>query len=202
MAGPTFPSTDIIGRKFAADPSIIPLHGGGKAPRRRLRIAVLLDHLNSFSGGYEAQLRDAIHAHAARPAIICCWSTAGRWRPRSHWMPPTTPSTSCFAPTPSTASSSCRRCCRPTVGRAASRGWSSDSRTPGCAASASSCPAFRAWCSTIGPAWRRWSSTSSAITAVARSRFSREPRRTRKPRFVSRPTRTCWHAMALLSIQP
>jgi DNA-binding LacI/PurR family transcriptional regulator/signal transduction histidine kinase/ActR/RegA family two-component response regulator len=35
---------------------------GGKAPRRRLRIAVLLDHLNSFSGGYEAQLRDAIHA--------------------------------------------------------------------------------------------------------------------------------------------
>src|SRR5262245_52951207 len=29
---------------------------------RRLRIAVLLDHLNSFSGGYEAQLRDAIHA--------------------------------------------------------------------------------------------------------------------------------------------
>src|SRR3954464_3575162 len=31
------------------------------APRRR-RIAVLLDHLNSFSGGYEAQLRDAIHA--------------------------------------------------------------------------------------------------------------------------------------------
>ena len=28
----------------------------------RLRIAVLLDHLNSFSGGYEAQLRDAIHA--------------------------------------------------------------------------------------------------------------------------------------------
>jgi DNA-binding LacI/PurR family transcriptional regulator/signal transduction histidine kinase/ActR/RegA family two-component response regulator len=34
---------------------------GGNAPRR-LRIAVLLDHLNSFSGGYEAQLRDAIHA--------------------------------------------------------------------------------------------------------------------------------------------
>ena len=33
----------------------------GKAPHR-LRIAVLLDHLNSFSGGYEAQLRDAIHA--------------------------------------------------------------------------------------------------------------------------------------------
>src|SRR4051812_16665297 len=31
------------------------------APRRR-RIAMLLDHLNSFSGGYEAQLRDAIHA--------------------------------------------------------------------------------------------------------------------------------------------
>jgi DNA-binding LacI/PurR family transcriptional regulator/signal transduction histidine kinase/ActR/RegA family two-component response regulator len=29
---------------------------------QRLRIAVLLDHLNSFSGGYEAQLRDAIHA--------------------------------------------------------------------------------------------------------------------------------------------
>lgn len=29
---------------------------------RRLRIAVLLDHLNSFSGGYEAQLRDALHA--------------------------------------------------------------------------------------------------------------------------------------------
>ena len=33
----------------------------GNAPHR-LRIAVLLDHLNSFSGGYEAQLRDAIHA--------------------------------------------------------------------------------------------------------------------------------------------
>jgi DNA-binding LacI/PurR family transcriptional regulator/signal transduction histidine kinase/ActR/RegA family two-component response regulator len=32
------------------------------ASPRRLRIAVLLDHLNSFSGGYEAQLRDAIHA--------------------------------------------------------------------------------------------------------------------------------------------
>jgi DNA-binding LacI/PurR family transcriptional regulator/signal transduction histidine kinase/ActR/RegA family two-component response regulator len=29
---------------------------------KRLRIAVLLDHLNAFSGGYEAQLRDAIHA--------------------------------------------------------------------------------------------------------------------------------------------
>src|SRR6516162_3665065 len=28
----------------------------------RLRIAVLLDYLNAFSGGYEAQLRDAIHA--------------------------------------------------------------------------------------------------------------------------------------------
>jgi DNA-binding LacI/PurR family transcriptional regulator/signal transduction histidine kinase/ActR/RegA family two-component response regulator len=35
--------------------------GEGNAPHR-LRIAVLLDHLNSFSGGYEAQLRDAIHA--------------------------------------------------------------------------------------------------------------------------------------------
>src|SRR5205823_11031121 len=33
----------------------------GKRPHR-LRIAVLLDHLNAFSGGYEAQLRDAIHA--------------------------------------------------------------------------------------------------------------------------------------------
>jgi DNA-binding LacI/PurR family transcriptional regulator/signal transduction histidine kinase/ActR/RegA family two-component response regulator len=31
-------------------------------PARRLRIAVLLDNLNAFSGGYEAQLRDAIHA--------------------------------------------------------------------------------------------------------------------------------------------
>jgi hypothetical protein len=28
----------------------------------RLRIAVLLDHLNLFSGGYEAQLRDSLHA--------------------------------------------------------------------------------------------------------------------------------------------
>ncbi|HXU01395.1 MAG TPA: substrate-binding domain-containing protein [Polyangia bacterium] len=28
----------------------------------RLRVAVLLDHLNAFSGGYEAQLREAIHA--------------------------------------------------------------------------------------------------------------------------------------------
>jgi DNA-binding LacI/PurR family transcriptional regulator/signal transduction histidine kinase/ActR/RegA family two-component response regulator len=36
-------------------------NGPSKAPHR-LRIAVLLDHLNSFSGGYEAQLRDAIHA--------------------------------------------------------------------------------------------------------------------------------------------
>ncbi|HEY5089190.1 MAG TPA: substrate-binding domain-containing protein, partial [Polyangia bacterium] len=33
----------------------------GNGPHR-LRVAVLLDHLNSFSGGYEAQLRDAIHA--------------------------------------------------------------------------------------------------------------------------------------------
>ena len=33
---------------------------GTTAPQRR-RIAMLLDHLNSFSGGYEAQLRDAIH---------------------------------------------------------------------------------------------------------------------------------------------
>jgi hypothetical protein len=31
----------------------------------RLRIAVLLDHLNAFSGGYEAQLRDALHAKPA-----------------------------------------------------------------------------------------------------------------------------------------
>jgi DNA-binding LacI/PurR family transcriptional regulator/signal transduction histidine kinase/ActR/RegA family two-component response regulator len=30
--------------------------------QHRLRIAVLLDHLNAFSGGYEAQLRDALHA--------------------------------------------------------------------------------------------------------------------------------------------
>ena len=37
------------------------VNAGGQVPRR-LRIAVLLDHLNSFSGGYEAQLRDAIHA--------------------------------------------------------------------------------------------------------------------------------------------
>ena len=29
----------------------------------RLRIAVLLDHLNLFSGGFEAHLRDALHAH-------------------------------------------------------------------------------------------------------------------------------------------
>ncbi len=34
----------------------------GAATPRRLRIAVLLDNLNSFSGGYEAQLRDALHA--------------------------------------------------------------------------------------------------------------------------------------------
>jgi DNA-binding LacI/PurR family transcriptional regulator/signal transduction histidine kinase/ActR/RegA family two-component response regulator len=34
----------------------------GRAAPHRLRIAVLLDHLNSFSGGYEAQLRDAIAA--------------------------------------------------------------------------------------------------------------------------------------------
>src|SRR4051794_3414377 len=34
----------------------------GESPPRRLRIAVLLDHLNAFSGGYEAQLRDALHA--------------------------------------------------------------------------------------------------------------------------------------------
>lgn len=33
---------------------------------RRLQIAVLLDHLNSFSGGYEAQLRDALHTTARR----------------------------------------------------------------------------------------------------------------------------------------
>jgi DNA-binding LacI/PurR family transcriptional regulator/signal transduction histidine kinase/ActR/RegA family two-component response regulator len=34
---------------------------GTTSPQRR-RIAMLFDHLNSFSGGYEAQLRDAIHA--------------------------------------------------------------------------------------------------------------------------------------------
>jgi sigma-B regulation protein RsbU (phosphoserine phosphatase) len=34
---------------------------GTTTPQRR-RIAMLFDHLNSFSGGYEAQLRDAIHA--------------------------------------------------------------------------------------------------------------------------------------------
>src|SRR6185312_5476917 len=33
---------------------------------RRLRVAVLLDHLNSFSGGYEAQLREALHTTARR----------------------------------------------------------------------------------------------------------------------------------------
>lgn len=37
----------------------------GKPPRR-LRIAVLLDRLNSFSGGYEAQLRDALHTRCRR----------------------------------------------------------------------------------------------------------------------------------------
>jgi DNA-binding LacI/PurR family transcriptional regulator/signal transduction histidine kinase/ActR/RegA family two-component response regulator len=37
-------------------------HSSGTPAPRRLRIAVLLDHLNSFTGGYEAQLRDAIHA--------------------------------------------------------------------------------------------------------------------------------------------
>ena len=39
----------------------MPLPDSMTAPHR-LRIAVLLDHLNAFSGGYEAQLRDAIHA--------------------------------------------------------------------------------------------------------------------------------------------
>jgi DNA-binding LacI/PurR family transcriptional regulator/signal transduction histidine kinase/ActR/RegA family two-component response regulator len=41
-----------------------PLRGPleSSAAPHRLRIAVLLDHLNAFSGGYEAQLRDAIHA--------------------------------------------------------------------------------------------------------------------------------------------
>ncbi len=38
------------------------VHSLGTLAPRRLRIAVLLDHLNSFTGGYEAQLRDAIHA--------------------------------------------------------------------------------------------------------------------------------------------
>ncbi len=37
----------------------------GRAPPR-LRIAVLLDRLNSFSGGYEAQLRDALHTRCRR----------------------------------------------------------------------------------------------------------------------------------------
>ena len=51
----------------SADPPMIALRDtvssrlGTTAPQRR-RIAMLLDHLNSFSGGYEAQLRDAIHA--------------------------------------------------------------------------------------------------------------------------------------------
>jgi DNA-binding LacI/PurR family transcriptional regulator/signal transduction histidine kinase/ActR/RegA family two-component response regulator len=43
----------------AGDPRPIDVEGRGP---RRLRIAVLLDHLNAFSGGYEAQLRDALHA--------------------------------------------------------------------------------------------------------------------------------------------
>jgi DNA-binding LacI/PurR family transcriptional regulator/signal transduction histidine kinase/ActR/RegA family two-component response regulator len=34
----------------------------GGNPPHRLRIAALVDHLNAFSGGYEAQLRDALHA--------------------------------------------------------------------------------------------------------------------------------------------
>jgi DNA-binding LacI/PurR family transcriptional regulator/signal transduction histidine kinase/ActR/RegA family two-component response regulator len=37
-------------------------HVGPGISLPRLRIAVLLDNLNAFSGGYEAQLRDAIHA--------------------------------------------------------------------------------------------------------------------------------------------
>ncbi|HEY4187725.1 MAG TPA: substrate-binding domain-containing protein [Polyangia bacterium] len=41
--------------------SDVPHGRDAKAPHR-LRIAVLLDHLNAFSGGYEAQLRDAIDA--------------------------------------------------------------------------------------------------------------------------------------------
>ena len=52
---------------------------------------------------------------AARPAITCCWSTAGRRRRRSRRTPPTTPSTRCCAPTRPTASSSSPRSCRPTV---------------------------------------------------------------------------------------
>jgi DNA-binding LacI/PurR family transcriptional regulator/signal transduction histidine kinase/ActR/RegA family two-component response regulator len=54
-------------RKFGEDPPMIHSvvnpgeHHAGTAPRR-LRIAVLMDNLNSFSGGYEAQLRDALHA--------------------------------------------------------------------------------------------------------------------------------------------
>ena len=43
-------------------PARAPQEGEAKTGRRRLRIAVLLDHLNAFSGGYEAQLRDALHA--------------------------------------------------------------------------------------------------------------------------------------------
>src|SRR5215831_17039538 len=45
---------------------------GGNAPHR-LRIAALLDHLNAFSGGYEAQLRDALHAkcsEAGHPLLL------------------------------------------------------------------------------------------------------------------------------------
>jgi DNA-binding LacI/PurR family transcriptional regulator/signal transduction histidine kinase/ActR/RegA family two-component response regulator len=50
----------------SADSSGTPAHapqaGQAQTGRRRLRIAVLLDHLNAFSGGYEAQLRDGLHA--------------------------------------------------------------------------------------------------------------------------------------------
>ncbi len=35
-----------------------------RSPHERLRVAVLLDHLNYFSGGFEAQLRDALHANS------------------------------------------------------------------------------------------------------------------------------------------
>jgi phosphoserine phosphatase RsbU/P len=50
-------SADSSGRPARAPPG-----GPAETAPRRLRLAVLLDHLNAFSGGYEAQLRDALQA--------------------------------------------------------------------------------------------------------------------------------------------
>ena len=65
---------------------------------RRLRIAVLFDHLNAFSGGYEARCATGFTRSAARRATTCCSSMGDRSRRRSRRTRRTTPCTNLLRP--------------------------------------------------------------------------------------------------------